>query len=157
MGGCAGLGWVGLGWAGLGWAGLGWGDVGWRGVGWVGLGGVVVVVVRTSVYRRMFLHDPARDAPNWGARSPERKLSATPPPLPRPHGGGQPGPVLCTGPYIHRHNSRLCKITGTSNTVDELRNVIDQGICCCTQRTCNNLHSKRRPPYQCTATGETRW
>ena len=41
------------------------------------------------------------------------------------------------------------------HNVDE--RAIDQGICRCTQRVCNNLHSKRRPPYQCTATGESLW
>ena len=31
---------------------------------------VVVVVVRTGVQRRMFIHDDARDAPNYGGRVP---------------------------------------------------------------------------------------
>ena len=58
--------------------------------------------------------------------------------------------------HFHCRN-RLCMTTGTYITVDELRHVIDQGNCCCTQRACNNLHSKRRPPYQCIATGESLW
>ena len=31
---------------------------------------VVVVVVRTGVQRRMFIHDDARDVPNYGGRVP---------------------------------------------------------------------------------------
>ena len=47
--------------------------------------------------------------------------------------------------HFHCRN-RLGMITGTSKTIDELRNVIDQGIRCCTQPACNNLHSKHRSP-----------
>ena len=62
--------------------------------------GVVVVVVVVVVVRTFVLHEgvcPATrtSAPNSGGRAPGSKLPASPPPLPRPDGGGQPWPCTC--------------------------------------------------------------
>ena len=78
----------------------------------------------------------------------KRKLSADPwHPFPALMAEVKPGPVP-----VHRALHPPSQLTSLHGHRDiqklsmKLRNVIDQGICCCTQRTCNNPHSKRRPP-----------
>ena len=46
--------------------------------------------------------------------------------------------------HFHCRNSTSLHDHRESTTVDGLRHVIDHGICRCTQRACNNLHSKRQ-------------
>ena len=76
-----------------------------------------------------------------------------------------PALCLCTAPYIRRPTH----VSAWSQGHPKLSmncNVIDQGICCCTQWTYNNRSKeqrgataaqKRRSPYQCTAAGESLW
>ena len=54
---------------------------------------VVVVVVRTCVLHEGVCPATRTLAPNSGGRTPESKLPASPPPLPRPNGGRTPGRV----------------------------------------------------------------
>ena len=75
---------------------------------------VVVVVVRTCVLHESVCPFPCAHASNSGGRTPGSKLPASPPPLPRPNGGGQPGPVPVHRALNPPSNSRLCMDTGTS-------------------------------------------
>ena len=54
------------------------------------------------------------ELPNSGGRTPGSKLPASPPPLPRRNGGGQPGPVPVHRALHPPSNSRLCMFAGTS-------------------------------------------
>ena len=65
-------------------------------------------------------------APNSGGRTPGSKLPASPPPLPRPDGGGQPWPCACAhgpekeAPSAHQRVDELPLMphtTGTSTTM----------------------------------------
>ena len=63
--------------------------------------------------------------------------------------------------HFHCRNHH-CMITGTSITVDELRQVIDQAtvgsrLSPTTAHNLLDLQNKRRPPYQCTVKGESLW
>ena len=114
---------------------------------------------------------PHERAPNWGGRTPGSQTPGVPAtlglnvqmdggrkmlqncsklplieatmatPLLRTKMSTSSGDELNLG---HFHCGNLvCMTTRTYITVDELRH---EGNCCCTQRACNNLHSKRRPP-----------
>ena len=51
-------------------------------------------------------------ASNSGGRTPESKLPASPPPLPRPDGGGQPWPCTCAhGPKKTPHQLILAMMS----------------------------------------------
>ena len=62
------------------------------GVGGGVRGGVGADVVYDTCLCR---YERIAHAPNSGGRTPGSKLPASPPPLPRPDGGGQPWPCAC--------------------------------------------------------------
>ena len=80
---------------------------------------VVVVVVRTCILYDVSVHAIQQYAPNSGGRTPGSKLPASPPPLLRPSGGGQPWLKAATSQLTSQHEHR------TSTTVNELQKVID--------------------------------
>ena len=54
-------------------------------------------------------------APNSGGRTPGSKLPASPPPLPRPDGGGQPWPCICVhGPKKKPHELTIAMMSSTT-------------------------------------------
>ena len=77
-------------------------------LGWKRL--VVVVVVRIFVLHEGVCPATRTDAPYSGGRTPGSKLPASPPPLLRPDGGGQPWPCACAlKNQTPRRPTRACR------------------------------------------------
>ena len=85
----------------------------------------VVVVVQTRCNDEMFIHDAARNAPNYGGRVP---VDTT------------PGPVPVYRASKNPHSP--CQSTATAKPSQFLHSE-PPGICRCTQRACNNIVQAR--------------
>ena len=79
-------------------------------------------------------------APNSGGRTPGSKLPESPPPLPRPDGGGTPGRVPVYTAQKKRHASgHVINLSKTMSTAEPHRNCTvwtSQGTCVAQQRAC---------------------
>ena len=77
-----------------------------------------------------------------GGRTPGSKLPASPPPLLRPDGGGQPWPCTCVhGPKNYVEASTCCTTTGMSPSLSK--------NCFCTSGPEHSLAQQRACPHPC--------
>ena len=118
---------------------------------------VVVVVVRTCVLHECVCPFTCAHASNSGGRTPGSKLPASPPPLPRPDGGGQPWPCA----YAQSpKTSCLMQKTPTCNCgISMVRRTMGTRLCVTTRKngTCRPAQRGHQSPCPRTATAESHW
>ena len=119
----------------------------------------VVVVVRTWCWYDVSVHATQPSCSELGGRSPGSQTPATPPLLPRPNSGVKPWPCACAQGALPRTKSTQhlsLNTTGMSTTRSKKRAATaGSRLSPKTAHELQNLHNPRRPPYQCTANGES--